>query len=56
VSNGTLGTATITNPATGAVVYTPSPGATGIDTFTFVANDGRADSNVGTVTILITRQ
>ncbi len=33
------------------VTYTPDPGFVGEDTFTFVANDGEADSDVATVTI-----
>jgi hypothetical protein len=41
VTNGTLGTASITNPATGAYTYTPNSGASGIDSFTFKANDAR---------------
>src|SRR5262249_15430943 len=55
VQNGTKGVAVITNPATGAYNYTPnsvcSSGTT--DTFTFVANDGISDSNVGTITVAI---
>jgi hypothetical protein len=54
VTNGTKGTATITNASTGAYVYTPAPNANGTDSFTFKANDGRLDSNVATVTISIT--
>jgi len=49
VANGAKGTAVITNPATGAFTYTPRPGLAGIDTFTFVANDGQVDSNVATM-------
>jgi VCBS repeat-containing protein len=33
--------------------YTPNSGITGTDTFTFKANDGKADSNVATVTVTI---
>ncbi|MDR6879601.1 Ig-like domain-containing protein [Bacillus sp. 3255] len=51
--NGTKGSAVITNPETGAFRYTPNPGASGTDTFTFKANDGIADSNTATVTINI---
>ncbi|MEN6534158.1 MAG: Ig-like domain-containing protein [Bryobacteraceae bacterium] len=53
VTNGTNGTAAITNSATGAYTYTPNPGATGIDSFTFKANDGVSDSNTATVTVTI---
>ena len=31
--------------------YTPEPGFTGDDTFTYAANDTQSDSNLGTVTI-----
>ncbi|MFC1771754.1 Ig-like domain-containing protein [Pseudomonadota bacterium] len=54
VSNGTMGNAVITDPATGAYTYTPSPDKNGVDNFTFKANDGAKDSNTATVTINIT--
>ena len=54
VANGTRGTATITNSATGAYAYTPNPGASGADTLTFRANDGTLDSNVATISVNIT--
>jgi len=54
VTNGTKGTATITNIGTGAYTYTPSLNQTGTDTFTFKVNDGTVDSNVATITITIT--
>jgi VCBS repeat-containing protein len=53
VTNGTKGT-TITNATTGAFTYTPNAHANGTDTFTFKANDGTTDSNIGTVTVTIT--
>jgi len=53
VSNGSKGSAVITNASTGAFTYTPLAGVTGDDTFTFKANDGSADSNVATFTIHI---
>lgn len=38
----------------GAIVtYTPSPGFTGPDAFSFVANDGKADSAPGIVSIIV---
>jgi hypothetical protein len=37
----------------GSFTYTPNPGFTGSDSFTYVANDGTADSNVATVTISV---
>jgi VCBS repeat-containing protein len=54
VSNGSKGTATITNASMGRFSYVPSPNANGTDTFSFKANDGLADSNVATVTVTIT--
>ena len=37
----------------GTVRYTPTPGESGIDTFTYFANDGELDSNEATVTVTI---
>ena len=54
VTNGTHGTAVITDALTGAFAYTPSTSAAAVDTFTFKANDGTADSNVATVSVTIT--
>jgi lysophospholipase L1-like esterase len=54
LTNGTKGTAAITNPATGAFTYTPNPNSNGSDSFTFVVNDGTVDSNVATVTMSVT--
>jgi uncharacterized repeat protein (TIGR03803 family) len=54
VTNGTLGTAAITDAATGAFSYTPNANASGTDTFTFKANDGTVDSNIATITVTIT--
>ncbi len=54
VSNGSLGIAAINDPATGAFTYTPAANVSGIDTFTFKANDGIADSNTATVTVTVT--
>ncbi|MEN8258461.1 MAG: Ig-like domain-containing protein, partial [Thermodesulfobacteriota bacterium] len=55
VANGTLGTAVISDPASGAFTYTPRAGTSGTDSFTFKANDGTADSNVGTITVTINK-
>jgi predicted outer membrane lipoprotein len=54
VTNGTLGTAAITETATGAYTYTPNKDESGSDSFTFKANDGTTDSNVATITVTIT--
>lgn len=51
-TNGTLGTAAIVNASSGAFTYTAGTTA-GTDTFTFVANDGRVDSNVATITVTV---
>ena len=53
VTNGSRGTAVITNPSTGAYTYTPDLNEYGADTFTFKVNDGLADSNTATVDITI---
>jgi hypothetical protein len=50
-SHGTLGPI---DQATGMVPYTPNPGYTGVDSFTFKVNDGKVDSsNIGTVKIAV---
>ncbi len=53
VSNGSKGTATITNASTGAFQYVPNAGVTGSDSFTFKAADAFADSNIATITVEI---
>jgi uncharacterized repeat protein (TIGR03803 family)/VCBS repeat-containing protein len=52
-TNGTKGTAVVTNASTGAYTYTANVGSSGTDSFTFRANDGILSSNVGTITINI---
>lgn len=47
------GTVKITDEAKGDFTYTPKFNATGADSFKFKANDGTADSNIATVTIMI---
>lgn len=47
------GTAQITNSTTGAYTYAANANATGVDTFSFVANDGSVDSNAASVTVTI---
>jgi VCBS repeat-containing protein len=39
--------------ADGSFTYTPDPDFNGVDSFTYVANDGQLDSNVATVTITV---
>ncbi len=54
VTNGTLGTAVITNPTTGAFTYTPLSNMFGTDTFTFhVTDPAGCVSNIATETITI---
>jgi VCBS repeat-containing protein len=53
VTNGSKGTAVITNSSSGAFTYTPNSGATGSDSFTFNVNDGHLDSNTATVSVTI---
>lgn len=48
VTNPTHGTLSGTAPD---VSYTPAPGYTGDDSFTFKANDGKLDSNIATISI-----
>jgi uncharacterized repeat protein (TIGR03803 family) len=54
VSNGSKGTALVTNAATGAFQYTPNANANGADSFTYKTNDGALDSNTATVAVTIT--
>jgi hypothetical protein len=51
VSGPTNGTLSGTPPH---LTYTPHPGFSAADSFTFIANDGLADSNVATVSISVT--
>jgi len=60
-----LGAVLVTGPANaesfalltdGSFTYSPSSGFTGTDSFTYVANDGTADSNAATVTIVVTSE
>jgi uncharacterized repeat protein (TIGR01451 family) len=44
---------TLTFNPDGSFIYTPTLSFDGVDTFTYHANDGTADSNVATVTILV---
>ena len=43
----------LTFNADGSFAYTPNTNATGVDSFTYKANDGTADSNVATVFITV---
>ena len=52
-ANGSLGTAEISSASTGAYIYTPKPGASGQDFFTFKVSDGEKTSTVATVNVSI---
>ncbi len=54
VTNGNLGTATITDPTTGAFTYKPKPGASGLDLILFQCSNGYVASNLATEFIFIT--
>ena len=53
ITNSYKGQVTITNSSTGDYIYVPDSDATGVDSFSFKANDGNLDSNTATVTINI---
>jgi len=53
VTNGTLGTATITNTATGAFTYVPNPNSFGFDSFVYQVTDATGCSNTGTVEVTL---
>ena len=52
-SGPTHGTLTNLDDGAAAVAYAPDPGYVGADSFTYVANDGTADSSPATVTIAV---
>ena len=54
VTQGSQGTVTITDAATGAYSYTPNATANGTDSFTIKANDGLLDSNIATIIVNFT--
>ncbi len=51
VADPAHGTISDLDPTAGTLLYTPDIGYVGNDSFTYVANDGQADSNVATVTL-----
>ena len=51
VSSPSQGTVLPTNASIDIYTYTPDPGATGTDSFTYSVSDGQFDSNIATVTI-----
>jgi hypothetical protein len=61
VDSPALGLAVVNQPVNGTlsavagnkVIYTPNPNFNGLDSFTFIANDGAADSNIANVTIIV---
>ncbi len=54
VSQGTKGTAVITNAATGAFTYTPNADAYGSDSFTFRVSDGLSESAPAAIAVTVT--
>ncbi len=52
-TQGSLGSFNNSAISSATVVYTPSAGFSGTDTFSFVANDGTSDSNTAIVTITV---
>ncbi len=53
ISNGSLGTVTLINQATGEFSYIPRENIYGTDTFTYKVSDGNGESGVATVTVTI---
>jgi hypothetical protein len=53
VCNGAKGTMAIANLRADMFTYTPRPGTSGGDSFTFRVYDGQQDSNEATVTVHI---
>ena len=51
VTNGSTGTATITNASTGAFSYSTTGTTSVVDSFTFKVNDGYVDSSSGTISV-----
>jgi large repetitive protein len=54
VTQGANGTAVIN--ADGTVTYTPSPGFTGHDSFTYTISDGKGGTDVGTVGVRVSKK
>jgi hypothetical protein len=52
---GTSCTSTVPSSCTASVTYTPAADSFGPDAFTYVANDGLADSNPATVAVTVTQ-
>ncbi|MFW8600176.1 Ig-like domain-containing protein [Desulfobacterota bacterium M19] len=52
-SNGSHGTALITDKNTGAFTYTPRANFNGTDSFAFMVNDGKKDSAPATVSVTV---
>lgn len=53
VAGPKMGNLTLSNSNTGTFTYEPNSNATGTDSFTFKARDGKLDSNIATVTVSI---
>ncbi len=53
VTSPSYGTVAITDVATGSFIYTPTADMYGSDSFTYIANNGAADSAIATVSVTI---
>src|SRR5207253_254803 len=54
LTDPSIGSVTLNNPATGDFTYTPAANFVGIDSFQFSASDGKDGSNTGKVTVMVT--
>lgn len=53
ISNGSIGNVVLVDAAQGLINYTPNANVHGHDHFTFQVNDGKDDSNIATVTVIV---
>ncbi len=53
MSNGTIGTAVLTDAVNGIITYSPNANNKGHDSFTFRVSDGKDNSNTATVNITV---
>lgn len=56
VSGGSKGAVVINDTGTGMFTYSPNPGESGTDSFSFKVNDGVIDSNIAVVTVTISNE
>ena len=53
-ANGTLGAITPLMPTTAQIIYSPTPGFVGTDSFVFGVDDGKGGTDTATVTVTVT--